>query len=296
MTQTSNLGLYKPDSTDLVDVSVLNDNMDILDISAIPDAVRYNAAQSLTTGQKTQARNNIAAIGSVNGKTGDSISLVSSDVGAMPVYTSLSDIGCSTSSSLATIAASMPSAASMLIIRRCGNSVDSGTTFSNALPANYGTLIVTGSSNNSGVCHMAFFRYRTSTEYESFNKNINVQSGTTYESGWEYEREYTSEQVTLATNWPANTTGRNQVSRDGKRCVLSISAKYSSAMSPSSAVTLTTLSSDYRPSYTVYGILYGYHSSSPTIDRVTVGTDGKVQIQGTTAANTSITGMIVYDV
>ena len=296
MTQTTNLGLYKPDTTDLVDVSVLNDNMDILDGAVVPNGVSYGVAQTLTSGQKTQARTNIGAVGSVNSKTGDSITLVPSDIGAMPVYTSLTDIGCSTSSTLAAIAAAMSSAAAVLVIRRCGNGVDSGTTFSNALPANYGTLIVTGSSNNSGVCHFEFYRYRTATEYEAYNKNINVSSGTTYESGWEYEREYTSDQFTLATNWTANTSGRNQVSRDGKRCVLSISAKYSSAMSPSSAVTLTTLSADYRPSYTVYGILYGYHSSSPTIDRVTVNTNGTVQIQGTTAANTSITGMIVYDV
>ncbi len=61
MTQTSNLGLYKPDSTDLVDVSVLNNNMDILDGDVKPDAVQYNTAQTLTSGQQAQARANIGA-------------------------------------------------------------------------------------------------------------------------------------------------------------------------------------------------------------------------------------------
>lgn len=61
MTQTSNLGLYKPDSTDLVDVSVLNNNMDILDSDVKPDAVRYDTAQTLTSGQQAQGRSNIGA-------------------------------------------------------------------------------------------------------------------------------------------------------------------------------------------------------------------------------------------
>ena len=297
MTQTSNLGLYKPDSPNLVDVSVLNDNMDILDAGVTLNAVSYGAAQTLTSGQKTQARSNIGAVGSVNGITGDAITLATSDIASCaPVYTALADIGCSNASTLAQIAAAMTGSNATLVIRRCGNSVDSGTVFSNALPANYGTLRVYGMSNSSGVCHFEFYRFRTSGGYEAWNKNINTNSGTTVESGWAYENEYSVEALSLGVNWTANSAGKNQVSRQGNRCVLSISAKYSSAMSPSTAVTIATVSSDYRPSYTVYGILYGYHSSSPTIDRVTVGTDGKVQIQGTTAANTSITGMVVYDV
>lgn len=82
MTQTSNLGLYKPDSTDYVDVSVLNNNMDILDADVKIDAVQYNTAQSLTSAQQQQARENIGAVGNVNGKTGDTVTLNASDVGA----------------------------------------------------------------------------------------------------------------------------------------------------------------------------------------------------------------------
>jgi hypothetical protein len=100
----------------------------------------------------------------------------------------------------------------------------------------------------------------------------------------------------MESGWTANTSGKNYVSRQGKRCVLAVSAKYTSAMSPSTGTLLTTLDVEYRPKYTAYGILYGYHTSSPTIDRIAVSTNGTVQIQGTTAANTSITGMIVYDV
>lgn len=100
MTQTSNLGLYKPDSTDLVDVSVLNNNMDILDGDVKPDAVQYDTAQTLTSGQQTQARSNIDAPSTsdlttglagkvptnrtVNGKAlSVDITLSASDVGAV---------------------------------------------------------------------------------------------------------------------------------------------------------------------------------------------------------------------
>ena len=106
---------------------------------------------------------------------------------------------------------------------------------------------------------------------------------------------YISDTFGLGLGWTANTAGKNTISRQGNRCVLTVSAKCSSAMSPSTAVTLTTLSQEYYPKYTSYGILYGYHSSTPTIDRVTIQTDGTVEIQGTTPANTSITGMVVYD-
>lgn len=105
-----------------------------------------------------------------------------------------------------------------------------------------------------------------------------------------------TEDLDFASGWSANTSGKNYVSRQYNRCVLSISAKCTSAMSPSTANTIATIINDkLKPKYTTYGVLYGYHSSTPTIDRVTVNTDGTVQIQGTTAANTSITGMVVYD-
>lgn len=245
----------------------------------------------------SQLSNYVPSTRTVNGKAlSSNITLSADDVGAVPVYTLLSDIGCSTSSTLAQIAAAMPAAQSVLVINRCGLSVNSGTTFSNALPANYGTLRVYGSSNNSGVCHFEFYRYRTTAGYDVYRKNIDASSGSAIESDWAYESELRTEALTLNTGWTANTAGRNQVTKQNNRCVLTISAKYTSAMSASSAVTIATVSSDFRPQFTCYGLLYGYHSSTPTIDRVTVNTDGTVQIQGTTAANTSITGMIVYDV
>lgn len=243
--------------------------------AAASGGVRFDVSQTLTSAQQTQARNNISA---------------------HKTFTALSEIGCSTSSTLAEIAAAMPSAASVLVINRCGKSVDTGTVFSNALPSNYGTLIVRGTTANSGVCHFEFYRYRTTAEYEAYKKNIDVSSGSVIESGWAYDSEYITEPLTLGSTWSANTAGRNQVSKEGSRCILTISAKCSSAMSPSSATTIATISSEYRPSFTVYGLLYGYHSSTPTFCRVTVNTTGVVEIQGTTAANTSITGMIVYDV
>lgn len=243
--------------------------------AAASGTVRFDVSQTLTSAQQTQARNNISA---------------------HKTFTALTEIGCSTSSTLAQIAAAMPSAASVLVINRCGKSIDTGTVFSNALPANYGTLIVRGTTANSGVCHFEFYRYRTTAEYEAYKKNIDVSSGNILESGWAYDSEYITELLTLGSAWSANASGRNQVSKEGSRCILTISAKCTSAMSPSSATTIATISSEYRPSFTVYGLLYGYHSSTPTICRVTVNTTGVVEIQGTTAANTSITGMIVYDV
>lgn len=110
MTQTSNLGLYKPDSTDLVDVSVLNNNMDILDGDVKPDAVQYDTAQTLTSGQQTQARSNIDAPSTsdlatglagkvptnrtVNGKAlSADITLSASDVGAVSSTTTVGTIG-----------------------------------------------------------------------------------------------------------------------------------------------------------------------------------------------------------
>lgn len=115
-------------------------------------------------------------------------------------------------------------------------------------------------------------------------------------TGWETAYEpISTETLSLEAGWTANNSGRNEVSRVGKRCVLSISAKYQSAMSPTTATLIATLPAEYRPEVTTYGVMYGYHTSTPTLNRLNVHTDGTVDIQGTTAANTSMTGFVVYN-
>lgn len=87
MKLTGNLGLKKPEGTDVVNIDDLNQNFDILDVevtklATASEAGRMSAADKVKLdGIESGAQRN--TVTSVNGKTG-AVTLTSSDVGASP--------------------------------------------------------------------------------------------------------------------------------------------------------------------------------------------------------------------
>ncbi len=87
MKLTGNLGLKKPEGTDVVNIDDLNQNFDILDVevtklATVSEAGRMSAADKVKLdGIESGAQRN--TVTSVNGKTG-AVTLTSSDVGASP--------------------------------------------------------------------------------------------------------------------------------------------------------------------------------------------------------------------
>ena len=87
MKLTGNLGLKKPEGTDVVNIDDLNQNFDILDVevtklATVSEAGRMSAADKVKLdGIESGAQRN--TVTSVNGKTG-AVTLTASDVGASP--------------------------------------------------------------------------------------------------------------------------------------------------------------------------------------------------------------------
>ena len=204
-------------------------------------------------------------------------------VGAYPIYKSLAEIGCTTANTLKEVYTALPQG-SVLILDWCGKSVSaySGTTFGNALPANYGPLYLYKPGGTNGVGKFEFWAYSSSETSIPYVKFVTNANGNWSETEWLMDTPLRSgDSVTMGSGF---TNNGMEIYKLGPIVVFTMRGKWTGSTTDINGRTICTLPAGYRP----------YGDTDSGIFRVTSAGECKCVQTASVATNATFSTCFVY--
>ena len=209
--------------------------------------------------------------------------VTAAQVGAYPIYKSLADIGCTTANTLKEVYTALPQG-TVLILDWCGKSVSaySGTTFGNALPANYGPLYLYKPGGTNGVGKFEFWAYSSSETSIPYVKFVTNANGNWSETEWLMDTPLRSgDSVTMGSGF---TNNGMELYKLGSLIVFTMRGKWTGSTTDINGRTICTLPAGYRP----------YGDTDSGIFRVTSAGECKCVQTASVAANATFSTCFIF--